>query len=232
MTALRSMRFAFLVGDESVLADIEVDVTRDDPGVRITMHPSPTFGSRGVALGIAAAALQAGGGRYGDDADHDWTLRRVVSEYERLAEELTVAWAGMSHDNREALVLPSREALHAARAVASCAPGCEAELDALLRGETVSAALVNHVFEAAWRAGNAEAARIVVRSSPAAVAEDALMQVLNVVGLTGRLQGTFLVEKAEVFALVDDQVKRAFAARAPNLPDPDLRALVLRATAV
>lgn len=230
LSALGSFAFALSVGEDAVATEIrEIYVTSEADGVRISLTPSYDSGSFAVVLGIAAAALHAAGGRYGDDADHEWRLKRVLTEYAREHERFLVEWAAMTPERRAALTAGPRETILNVRATALCAPGTEAELRALLRTHSTTPALIIAVFEAAWRADNPAAVHAAVSESQPAVALEAVVTALNVIGFTGVQQASFLIEKADVLSSLDSDARKSLAARVPAVPDAEVRVFLERA---
>src|SRR5262249_17440717 len=159
-------------------------------------------GSFAVVLALAAAALHAAGGRYGDDADNDWSLDEVLAEYGRERERLLSESAAITPAKRAALTEGPCEALRNARAAELCARGREAELAAFCRRGCAPAASTGVVLDLAWRGNHGAAARAAIAAAPPALAVEALLGAFNVMGATGVRQASFLVEEARVLSVL------------------------------
>jgi len=104
ISALPWMTFGFALDGATIPALLEISSNVEGAAVRISVSQHDTFAEEEVALGLLAAALHAGGGRYGDDGDHEWSAKKVLTEFTKAARALRERWSGMSAEQRARII--------------------------------------------------------------------------------------------------------------------------------
>lgn len=122
--ALPGYSYVLRLGDDPITVSPGVlSVAEEDGGTHITFSPSRDVGGWAAALAIAAAALHAGGGSYGDDAGSELKGKKVLAEYKRALKDAGADWSRMDPDERAAIVATAQREALLARAKVAAQPG-------------------------------------------------------------------------------------------------------------